>query len=94
MDFQFAGGVWPVMLTPFTKDREIDFKTLKQLVEWYMKEDHLDCLRYVNPVRCFICHLKKGLRITREIKKCAGGRIPVITSGHISYSIVEQIRDE
>ena len=52
MNFQFAGGVWPVMLTPFTKDREIDFKTLKQLVEWYIERGSSD-VAVVSPVRWF-----------------------------------------
>lgn len=93
MNFQFAGGVWPVMLTPFTKDREIDFKTLKQLVEWYIERGSSGLFAVCQSSEMFYLSFEERARMTREIKKCAGGRIPIITSGHISYSIAEQIRE-
>lgn len=32
----FPGGVWPVMLTPFTEDNEVDENGLRVLVDWYI----------------------------------------------------------
>ena len=34
---RFPGGVWPVMLTPFTEENQVDYAALKELVEWYIK---------------------------------------------------------
>ena len=34
MEHNFQGGVWPVMLTPFTKENKIDYPALKELVQW------------------------------------------------------------
>ena len=33
----FPGGVWPVMLTPFTEDGHIDENGLRALVDWYIE---------------------------------------------------------
>ena len=33
---EFPGGVWPVMLTPFTEDGRIDYNALEHLVNWYI----------------------------------------------------------
>ena len=29
-------GVWPVMLTPFDGQREIDWDSLRRLIDWYI----------------------------------------------------------
>jgi 4-hydroxy-tetrahydrodipicolinate synthase len=29
-------GVWPTMITPYTEDKQIDWRTLDQLIEWYI----------------------------------------------------------
>ena len=29
-------GVWPVMLTPFDENRQIDWESLKKLIDWYI----------------------------------------------------------
>ena len=34
---RFPGGVWPVMLTPFTEENQVDYPALKELVEWYIE---------------------------------------------------------
>ena len=37
MNRQFADGVWPVMLTPFTGENEVDYESLGRLVDWYIE---------------------------------------------------------
>ena len=32
-----AGGVWPVMITPFTEDNKIDYDAVLRIIEWYDK---------------------------------------------------------
>ena len=46
-------GLWPVMITPFTRDGEIDYASLERLIAWY--EDNgvtglFACLLYTS--RC------------------------------------------
>ena len=33
---RFPGGVWPVMLTPFTVNDHVDYDGLDMLIEWYI----------------------------------------------------------
>ena len=35
MDTHHYQGVWPVMITPFTADGEIDYASLERLIAWY-----------------------------------------------------------
>ena len=34
---KIAGGVWPVMITPFTEDNKIDYDGVLKIIEWYDK---------------------------------------------------------
>ena len=36
MSLKYPGGVWPVMLTPFTAKGEVDTEALTALVDWYI----------------------------------------------------------
>ena len=40
-------GVWPVMLTPFDEQREIDWDSLKKLIDWYIKAGVNRLLKFV-----------------------------------------------
>lgn len=31
-------GLWPVMLTPFTEEKEVDYQGLKALTRWYLEQ--------------------------------------------------------
>ena len=93
MDIQFGGGVWPVMLTPFNKDREIDYETLGQLVDWYIDRGVKGLFAVCQSSEMFFLSLDERVKMTRLIKEHANGRVPVISSGHISYSRDEQIRE-
>ena len=73
MDFQFAGGVWPVMLTPFTKDREIDFKTLKQLVEWYIERGSSGLFAVCQSSEMFYLSFEERAQNNTGNKKMCGG---------------------
>ena len=34
---EFPGGVYPVMLTPFTSENKVDYESLGKLVDWYIQ---------------------------------------------------------
>ena len=35
MNQQRYDGLWPVMITPFTADGDIDYASLERLIDWY-----------------------------------------------------------
>ncbi len=78
---QPAAGAWPVMLTPFTTDRRIDWAALDRLIEWYLAAD-VDGLFAV----CFsseLFHLTSEERLAVAARTVARvrGRVPVIAAG-------------
>lgn len=82
-------GVWPVMLTPFTETGKIDYKGLEALMQWYEEGGVSGLFAVCQSSEMFYLSLQERIELSRFIKKNA--HVPVISSGHISYSIDDQI---
>ena len=89
----FPGGVWPVMLTPFTKDGEVDENGLTALVEWYIESGANGLFAACQSSEIFELSFEERVRITKITVDAAKGRIPVVASGHTSDGIEEQAKD-
>ncbi|MCD8022226.1 MAG: dihydrodipicolinate synthase family protein [Lachnospiraceae bacterium] len=90
---QFPDGIWPVMLTPFTEDNQVDYPALKELVEWYIKNGADGLFAVCQSSEMFALSLEERTGIAEYVKKCAAGRVPVVASGHISDGLDEQIQE-
>ncbi|MFD2330476.1 dihydrodipicolinate synthase family protein [Cohnella sp. GCM10020058] len=88
---QLPNGVWPVMLTPFTEDNEVDYAALERLVEWYIDKGADGLFAVCLSSEMFHLSLRERVEISRFVVKTAAGRIPVVASGHVSESIGEQL---
>jgi len=84
-------GVWPVVLTPFSENGEIDYSALEALIHWYEENGADGLFAVCQSSEMFALSLRERLELAAFVKKTA--RIPVIASGHISYSIEDQ-KDE
>ena len=84
-------GVWPVMLTPFTEDGEVDYASLERLVEWYEENGAQGLFAACQSSEVFCLSLAERVKITETVVKKA--RIPVITSGHISHGMQDQLEE-
>ena len=90
MDKDFPGGVWPVMLTPFTDDNRVDYDGLAALTEWYIGQGASGLFAVTQSSEMFCLDLEERIRIASFVKEKAEGRLPVIASGHISRSTQQQ----
>lgn len=90
---QFPGGVWPVMLTPFTEDNEVDYPALGQLVEWYIANGVSGLFAVCQSSEMFFLSLEERVKVAGFVKEKAAGRVPVIASGHISDSFEQQVEE-
>ena len=89
----FPEGIWPVMLTPFTEDNQVDYPALKELVEWYIKNGVDGLFAVCQSSEMFSLSLDERIKIAAKVKEYAAGRVPVVASGHISDSIEGQIQE-
>ena len=91
-DNHFPGGVWPVMLTPFTKENKVDYRALEELIEWYRKGGVSGLFAVCQSSEMFFLSLEERVEIARFVKEKAQG-LPVIASGHISDGFEEQVKE-
>ena len=103
---KIAKGVYPVMITPFTADNQVDWEAVDQIVEFYAK---LGCdgifavcqssemffltdeeLPSVMPE--FLTEDERE-QLAARVVKASAGRMCVVASGHISEAIEDQIRE-
>ncbi len=84
-------GVWPVMLTPFKEDGSLDHKGLSNIVDWYIKAGVSGLFSVCQSSEMFELSLNERIKLAKNTVDLAAGRVPVIASGHISFSIEEQL---
>lgn len=84
-------GVWPVMITPYTENGAIDYNALEALIHWY-EEHGVDGLFAVcQSSEMFYLSLEERVALARFVKKTA--KVPVVSSGHISYDMDDQVEE-
>ena len=93
MTKEFPNGVYPVMLTPFTENNEVDYEALGKLVDWYIEKGVNGLFADCQSSEMFFLSLEERVTIGEFVKKHADGRVPVVTSGHISDSLEDQAKE-
>lgn len=75
------GGLWPVMLTPFTEEGALDEGALEQLVHFYIDSGANGL--FANCLSSEMYHLSEDerLAVVRVTLAAAGSRVPVIATG-------------
>ena len=89
----YPGGVWPVMLTPYTAKGEIDVDGLTALTEWYISNGVKGLFAACQSSEIQYLTLDERVLIVETTLKAAKGRVPVIASGHISDNMTNQVRE-
>ncbi|AEI43234.1 dihydrodipicolinate synthase family protein [Paenibacillus mucilaginosus] len=87
---KLQGGVWPTMLTPFTKEDKVDYEALGRLVEWYIDRGVHGLFAVCQSSEMFRLTLGERAGIAEFVVKKAAGRVPVVASGHIADSPEDQ----
>ena len=93
MTKEFPNGVYPVMLTPFTENNEVDYEALGKLIDWYIEKGVNGLFADCQSSEMFFLSLEERVKIGEFVKKHADGRVPVFTSGHISDSLEDQAKE-
>lgn len=90
---QYPGGVWPVMLTPFTSDGQVDENGLRALIDWYIQNGVDGLFASCQSSEIFNMTFEERMRIARITVEQAAGRVPVVASGFTDYGFTEQVRN-
>lgn len=98
MNYNF--GAYPTMITPYKKDRSIDFDTVKKYVHWYHDKGCDGIFAVCQSSEIFFLTLEERVALNKcvydevlAIEKNGGRRMTVVSSGHVSDTIEEQARE-
>lgn len=90
---KIANGVYPVMLTPFTKDNQVDYETVNKMVEFYYRGGCQGLFAVCQSSEMFFLTEDERVNLAARVVKASAGRMCVVASGHISDSMEDQIRE-
>ena len=84
---KLPGGLFPVMLTPFLENGEIDYLGLEELVDFYISNGARGL--FANCLSSEMFHLsdKERIVITEATVRFAKNRVPVISTGIFSVDL-------
>ena len=88
-----VSGIVAVMLTPFTDEGEVDYASLERLIEWYLANGVDALFAVCQSSEMQYLSLEERLSIARFVVRQAGGRAPVVASGHVSDTLAGQIEE-
>lgn len=83
-------GFIPVMLTPFNKDGSIDYKTLTDLTEMYLKSGVAGLFANCLSSEMFELTPAERLKVTQHVVNIVDGHVPVVATGTFEGSITQQ----
>ena len=79
------------MLTPFDEQREIDWESLKKLIDWYIQAGVHGLFANCQSSEMFFLSEAESLQLTRFVLDYVDGRVPVVASGHTACGLSQQI---
>lgn len=93
-------NVFTTMITPYTEDGKVDYATAEKYVDWYF-ENGLDGIFAVcQSSEIFFLTLEERVKLNscvykraKKLEKESGKPLTVVSSGHVSDTIEEQIRE-
>lgn len=84
-------GVFPTMITPFTKDNKVDYNGVEQILQWYEKKGVAGIFAICQSSEIFYLSFEERLELLRFIIKNAPKGISIVASGHTEDDLDTQI---
>ncbi|MBN2927463.1 MAG: dihydrodipicolinate synthase family protein, partial [Eubacterium sp.] len=78
---------------PLEDNGNVDYLALEELINWYIEEGASGLFAVCQSSEMFYLSIDERKELTHFIKKISNGRVPVISSGHVSYSLRDQIHE-
>lgn len=90
---KIPGGIYPVMITPFTADNQIDYNAVDRIVEFYAQGGCHGIFAVCQSSEMFWLTENEREKLAARVVKASAGRMCVVASGHISERMEDQIRE-
>ena len=90
---KIASGIYPVMITPFTADNQVDYEAVDQMMEFYARGGCQGVFAVCQSSEMFFLTEEERVKLAARVVKAAAWRMCVVASGHISDRMEDQIRE-
>ncbi|NLK39446.1 MAG: dihydrodipicolinate synthase family protein [Clostridiales bacterium] len=93
-------GTYPTMITPFTKDRKVDYTAVENLVEWYWEKNCDGIFASCQSSEIWYLPLEDRVKLAKVVADKANTlsresgehkRMSIVASGHVSESFDDQV---
>lgn len=94
--YSIPNGVYPVMLTPYTKDNQIDCEAVHNLVNWYAQNGRNGIFSLCFSSEIYFLSLNEKLKLLSETIKASkklDKEMCIVASGHTGNSIEAQAEE-
>lgn len=92
--------IFTTMITPYTSDGKVDYDTAIQYVDWYFENGLTGIFAICQSSEIFYLSLEERVTLNQKIyahakalEKISGKQFTVVSSGHISESLEDQINE-
>lgn len=86
-------GVYPTMITPFTKDNKIDYKGVKQIIDWYAEKGVDGIFAICQSSEIFFLSFEERLELLKFVMANKPEGMSIVASGHTSDNLDVQIKE-
>lgn len=93
-------GTYPTMITPFDKDKKVDYAAVRKLVQWYWDKNCDGIFASCQSSEIWFLPLEDRVKLARvvtetvrelEMRDPGHKKMSVVASGHVSESFDEQV---
>ena len=89
---EIKNGVWPVMITPFTADNQIDYPAVKAIIDFYAENGCAGVFAVCQSSEMFFLSKEERLALAKCcIDYCHEKGLGVVVSGHVAPAVEDQI---
>ena len=92
--------IFTTMITPYDKDGKVDYKTAEKYVDWYFENGLTGIFAICQSSEIFWLTLEERIKLNRvvytrakELERKSGKPFTVVSSGHVSDSLEDQINE-
>jgi len=86
----FNSGVWPVMLTAFTREGSIDLDGLDALTDWYIESGVAGLFSVCLSSEMYHLTDEERIILAERVVRRSDGRVPVVASGTFEGEVKDQ----
>lgn len=88
-----SDGVYPTMITPFTKGNKIDYNAVLKLIEWYIDGGVKGIFAVCQSSEMFHLSFDERLELMKFIVDNSPKNINIVASGHTAKDVETQIKE-